>query len=318
MRTLACALAVFAASVHAQGKPRIVETFQVGPAVYVRALAVEPARNALWVGTSTGMHEVDLADGRLRATFTRRDGLASEQVLAIAIDAQGAKWIGTAAGGAARFKDGAWKVYFPLHGLADYRVSAFAADRNGGLWMATLGGASRLDRKSGRFTTYAKELVNAWVYAVAVDAKGRAWFGTEGDVSMYDGKTWRAWTEADGVGTADAERQNYVFAVHAARDGAIWAGTWGGGAARFDGERWTRLTAKDGLASGVVYAIAEDARGGLWFGTDAGLSRYEAGRFANLGTKEGLPNPHVFALAPAPNGELWAGMKGAVVRIATK
>ena len=60
-----------------QGDPRIIETFQVGPSVYVRALAVEPARGALWVGTSVGLNEVDLASGKLRSTFTRREGLAS-------------------------------------------------------------------------------------------------------------------------------------------------------------------------------------------------------------------------------------------------
>ena len=66
----------------AQGKPRVIETFQVGPTVYVRALAVEPARGALLVGTSAGLNEVDLESGKLRSTFTRRDGLASEQVFA--------------------------------------------------------------------------------------------------------------------------------------------------------------------------------------------------------------------------------------------
>jgi len=318
MRTLLVFLLACATHVHAQGKPRILETFQVGPTVYVRALAVEPARNVLWVGTSTGMHEVDLGSGALRATFTRREGLASEQVLAIAIDAQGAKWIGTASGGASRLKDGAWKTYFPMHGLADYRVSGFAADGKGGLWMATLGGASRFDRKSGRFTNYTKELVNAWVYSVAIDDKGRVWFGTEGGVSMFNGKIWRSWTEADGLGSAEAERRNYVFAVYAARDGSIWAGTWGGGAARFDGERWTTLTLKDGLAGAIVYAIAEDERGALWFGTDAGLSRYEGGKFTTLGAKDGLPSPNVYALAPSPRGELWAGMKGSVARIVTR
>lgn len=318
----AAALSVAALAAHAQPKPRVVETFEVGASVYVRALAAEPARNALWVGTSIGVHEVDLASGRLRATFTRRDGLASEQVFAIAIDAQGYKWIGTGAGGASRFRDGSFKPYFPMHGLADYRVFCLVEDARGALWMGTPAGASRLDRKSGKFTTYAKELVNERAYAVAVDARGRVWFGTEGGVSMFDGKRWRAWTEADGVGSPVADhaaeagsRRNYIFAVHAARDGSVWAGTWGGGAARFDGSRWTSLTTRDGLAGNIVYSIAQEPEGALWFGTNAGLSRYEGGKFASLGAKEGLPHPNVYALAVAPRQELWAGTKGGVARI---
>jgi ligand-binding sensor domain-containing protein len=320
-------LSVVLSSAHAQGKPRVTETFEVGPNVYVRALAVEPARNALWVGTSTGMHEVDLASGRLRATFTRRDGLASEQVYALAVDPQGYKWIGTGAGGASRYRQekgtgGGWKTYFPMHGLADYRVFAFAFEPRGAVWMGTLAGASRLDRQSGRFSTRAKELVNDWVHAVAVDEKGRVWFGTEGGVSMYDGRQWRAWTEADGLGAAQAvgsgegeARKSYVFALHAARDGSLWAGTWGGGAARFDGERWRSVTTKDGLAGNIVYSIAQDPEGALWFGTDAGISRYESGKFVNLGAKEGLAQPNVYALAVAPGNQLWAGTKGSVARI---
>jgi streptogramin lyase len=322
MKALFLLLAVVPGLVLAQGTPRIIETFQVGATVYVRALAVEPARGALWVGTSAGLNEVDLESGKLRSTFTRRDGLASEQVFALAIDAQGYKWIGTGAGGASRYKEnngsGSFKTYFPMHGLADYRVFSFAQEARGAMWMGTLAGASRLERSSSKFTTYAKQLVNEWVYGLAVDPKGQVWFATEGGVSMFDGKTWRAWTQADGLGAPRTERGNYILAVHAGKDGAIWAGTWGGGAARFDGARWTSLTSKDGLAGNIVYSIAQEADGTLWFGTDAGLSWYDGKKLRSLGPKEGLPGPNVFALAAAPKGEVWAGARGAVVRLARR
>ena len=302
----------------AQVTPRVVETFQVGPAVYVRALAVEPSRGALWVGTSVGLNEVDLASGKLRSTLTRRDGLASEQVFALAVDREGNKWIGTGAGGVSRYKDKAWRTYFPLHGLADYRVFSVAADAGGAVWMGTLAGASRLERASGKFTTYRKELVNEWVYGVSVDARGRVWFATEGGVSMLDGGQWKAWTQADGVGAPRTERADYVLAVHAAKDGSVWAGTWGGGAARFQDGRWSTFTAKEGLAGNIVYAIAQEADGTLWFATDAGLSWYDGSRLRSLGPKDGLPGTHLFALAAAPKGELWAGGRGAVVRVARR
>jgi ligand-binding sensor domain-containing protein len=314
---LAVAL-LFPIFVQGQGSPRVVETFQVGPNVYVRALAVEPARGTLWVGTSAGLNEVDLASGKLRATYTRRDGLASEQVFALAVDREGYKWIGTGAGGASRYKDKAWRTYFPLHGLADYRVFSLAADARGGMWMGTLAGASRLERASGKFTTYRRELVNEWVYGVTVDAKGQVWFATEGGVSMFDGAAWKAWTQAEGVGAPRSERGNYVLAVHAAKDGTVWAGTWGGGVARFVDGRWTTLTAKEGLAGDIVYSIAQEADGTLWFGTDAGLSWYDGTKLRSLGPRQGLPGPNIFALAAAPKGELWAGGRGAVARIARR
>jgi ligand-binding sensor domain-containing protein len=316
-RLFLCLALAAPGSLLAQAQPRIIETFQVGPTVYVRALAVEPARGTLWVGTSAGLNEVDLASGKLRSTLTRRDGLASEQVFALAVDSQGYKWIGTGAGGVSRYRDGSFKTYFPMHGLADYRVFSVAQDARGAMWMGTLAGASRLDRASGKFATYAKELVNEWVYGIAVDAKGQVWFATEGGISMFDGKSWRAWTQADGLGVARAERGNYILSVHAAKDGSIWAGTWGGGAARFEGARWSSLTTKEGLAGNIVYSIAQEADGTLWFGTDGGLSSYDGSKFSNLGPREGLPGPNVFALAAA-KGEIWAGGRGAVARVARR
>ena len=111
--------------------PRVVESFEVGENVYVRALKVEPATRTLWVGTSTGVNEVDLASGKLRNTFTRTHGLANEYVFAVGIDRQGYKWFGTNAGGTSRYRDGQWKTFFPMHGLADYWVYAFANDSAG-------------------------------------------------------------------------------------------------------------------------------------------------------------------------------------------
>lgn len=339
---------------------RVQDVFEVGPAVYVRSLAIEPARGAVWVGTSAGVHEVDLRDGRRRQTFTRTEGLANEYVFAIGITRDGHKWFGTNAGGVSRWRDGRWKTFFPMHGLADYWVYCFAQQRNGDLWIGTWAGANRVDAKSGAFTTYLKELVNEWVYGLAVDAQDRVWFGTEGGVSMFDGQQWRSWTHADGLGAPNDEglpfsdntglgtrrrhdltvssapqgarssqatyNPNYVFSMLAAADGSIWAGTWGGGASRWDGRRWQSINRRDGLAGNIVYALAQTADGALWFGTDQGLSRWlpgqdpasggpAGGQWQNFGTAEGLPDRHVYAIAVAPDQRVWAGTRGGVVRV---
>lgn len=322
---------------------RVSERFEVGPDVYVRALAVEPATNTLWVGTSVGVLEVDLADRSVRHTFTRAHGLANEYVFAIGIDRGGYKWFGTNAGGTSRYRAGQWQTYFPLHGLADYWVYAFASQRDGTLWIGTWNGANRFDPATGRFTTYRDELVNEWVYALAVDGRDRVWFGTEGGVSMFDGHDWHAWTHADGLGGPNRAgypasgntglgtrsrhdlgvsrggeatyNPSYVFALHVDAQDRLWAGTWGGGVSRFDGSRWHNLTHADGLAGDIVYSIAEGPDGALWFGTNAGVSRYDGVHWSSLDHHAGLFADDVYALAVAPDGGLWAGTRGAVVRI---
>ena len=134
----------------------VIDTFEVGPDVYVRALTVEKSTNTMWVGTSAGVHEIDIKTNQPRNTFTRQSGLANEYVFAVGIDSKGYKWFGTDAGGASRYKDGQWKTYFPMHGLADYWIYAFANDKRGDLWIGTWAGANRFDVKTKKFTTYIK------------------------------------------------------------------------------------------------------------------------------------------------------------------
>jgi ligand-binding sensor domain-containing protein len=341
--TLLWPLLAAAALAQAPAPPRVLDAFDVGPNVYVRALTVEAATGTLWVGTSAGVHEVALRNGKLRNTFTRKEGLANEYVFAVGIDRDGFKWFGTNAGGVSKYKDGKWKTFFPMHGLADYWIYAFAQQRNGDFWIGTWAGANKVEAGSGRFRTYVKELVNEWVYGIAVDAQDRVWFGTEGGVTMHDGKTWRSWTHNDGLGAPNDDKlpfstntglgtrsrhdlsvggdgpatynPNYVFSVLATRDGGIWAGTWGGGAARFDGQRWRNLTVKDGLAGNIVYAITQDSDGAIWFGTDNGVSRWDGRQWTNFGPREGLLDRHVYAVAATSNGDVWAGTRKGVVRI---
>ena len=78
--------------------PRVIESFEVGENVVVRALTIEPKNNALWVGTSVGVHEIDITTHKLRNTFNRDNGLANEYVFAIGVDREGYKWFGTNAG----------------------------------------------------------------------------------------------------------------------------------------------------------------------------------------------------------------------------
>lgn len=325
---------------------RVAETFEVGPAVYVRALTVEPNTKTIWVGTSAGVHAVDLATGKARQTFTRDHGLANEYVFGIGIDTQGYKWFGTNAGGVSRYKDGQWKTYFPMHGLADYWIYTFANDKQGNLWIGTWAGANKFDLKTGKFTTYVKELVNEWVYGIDVDAQGQVWFGTEGGVSRFDGNKWKHWTHKDGLGAPNLGKlpaspntglgtrsrhdlttllqghqtynPNYVFSLVVARDQGIWAGTWGGGVGRFDGKSWKNYTNQDGLAGNIVYSIVQDQAGNMWFGTNNGLSRFDGKAWKSFGKQDGLLDHNVYALAVAPNGDLWVGTRGGVVRLTKK
>ncbi len=324
-------------------KVRVLDRYEIGNGVYARALAVDERSGSLWVGTSAGVHEIDLESQAVLHTFTREDGLANEYVFAIGVDPAGNKWFGTNAGGMTRYREGEWKTWFPMHGLADYWVYTFAEQRDGIYWIGTWAGANQYFPKTGEFKTYVKELINEWVYGLDVDAAGKVWFGTEGGITRYDGSAWKSWTHADGLGADDPDKKpfsrntglgtrsrhdlgllsggeatynpSYVFAVLVDSQDHLWAGTWGGGLARYDGERWTNYTVDDGLAGDIVYSLAQEPSGVLWIGTNRGLSRFDGTNWTTYGPHDGFADLNVYAVAIAPNGEIWAGTKGSVVRL---
>ncbi|MCE5249557.1 hypothetical protein LLG96_04975 [bacterium] len=85
-------------------------------------------------------------------------------------------------------------------------------------------------------------------------------------------------------------------------------------AAAGDGS-WRQFTTADGLPANEVRAIAEDANGVLWFGTDGGgVARYDGASWTVYGEKDGLVNNEARELAFDKDGVLWVGTPRGVSR----
>ncbi|HLP02410.1 MAG TPA: two-component regulator propeller domain-containing protein [Opitutaceae bacterium] len=78
--------------------------------------------------------------------------------------------------------------------------------------------------------------------------------------------------------------------------------------------RFTVLTGEDGLPSGNMYGVAQDAAGFLWFATDDGLSRYDGRSFRTFRFERGNPNsPSSSSIAAIERGRdncLWLATSG--------
>lgn len=193
-------------------------------------------------------------------------------------------------------------------------------------------------------------LPNDWVYGLAEGPKGEIWLGTEGGLSLYMNGRWQAWNHAQGLGApfervknaiafgndpskvsehharqkqemglADinvAYNPNYIIALAVDAQGAVWAGTWGGGLSRFDGKTWTQYTVAEGLPGNHVFMLHLDPKGVLWIGTNGGLARAKTGGgFEVMTTQDGLFDNAVFSMATAGDGTRWVGSYGGVARI---
>ncbi len=67
------------------------------------------------------------------------------------------------------------------------------------------------------------------------------------------------------------------------------------------------ISIEQGLAQSVVYAMAQDLDGFLWFGTQTGLSRYDGLEFVNYGQNDGLRSDMIRCIMVGHDGRVWIG-----------
>jgi tetratricopeptide (TPR) repeat protein len=243
--------------------------------------------------------------------YTTGDGLVDNEVLTVAVAADGALWVGTESG-VSRFDGETWTTFTEKDGLTGNKVWAIAAVPDGAVWFGTPYGVSHFDGET--WTTYTKEdgLVANGVQSIAVAPDGAVWFGTRYGVSRFDGQTWTTYTEDDGL------VNNTVFSIAATPDGVVWFGTYQG-VSRFayaaGGDQvWTSFTKQDGLADDQVHPVAVAADGAVWAGTYRGVSRFDGEAWTTYTEKDGLAEDAVFSIAAAPDGALWFSHRGSISR----
>jgi sugar lactone lactonase YvrE len=124
-------------------------------------------------------------DGTTWTPYTT-DSLFCNWIDALAIDAQGNKWLGTENIGVLKFDGTNWTNYTTADGLVNNCINDIAIDAQDNKWFGTIGGVSKFDGTN--WTTYITE--NGWennyIYDIAIDAQGNKWFGTFGGVSKLD------------------------------------------------------------------------------------------------------------------------------------
>lgn len=335
---------------------KIVDSFSTGEGSYVRSLFAD--EDAVWVGTTEGVIQVESRSGKALQVYTTKDGLMSPYIFTINKDPKGVYWFGTNNGGLSRYDGKAWTTYLPSDGLADFWVYGIDFASDGTMWIATWNGVSRFDGVDFKNFNTGDGLADRWVYALSVDQDNAIWFGTEAGVNRLgpDG-LWTTWVHEDGLGAPNKHRlsksdntgfgtlsgtvaeeykhshnlsvldpsgnetynENYVFSMAIDPEGNKWFGTWGGGASRFNGTEWQNFTTEEGLAGNIVYAVVIDPHdGAVWFGTNHGVSRFDGKTWTRYTTQNGLANENVYAIAIDAERRIWLGEKGGVDILALK
>ena len=180
-------------------------------------------------------------------------------------------------------------------------------DRAGAYWSsASLRGRSRRDWQGAvEAFPVGHRIAEGRFAPMLEDREGNLWFGswTQGLLRLSDGPLV-SFARSEGM-SSDAARTILEDA-----SGAIWVGTTDG-LNRIAGGRiasFRRPSALEGARDlNWIYALAEDARGGLLLGTRAGLATFRAGAFGLPPREDRRLQAPVFSFLRARSGALWVG-----------
>jgi signal transduction histidine kinase/ligand-binding sensor domain-containing protein len=277
------------------GVTRPVTTPDAGRA---RALAMIADRDGnVWVGTADGLVRIDKHG--MRSLEPRG---SSSAVTALFEDREGNLWVGDT-GGVERWRDGAFASYASVDPVMAGSIGPVFSDVADRVWFAPASGGLHWLRE-GRVGAVAA-LRDDVIYSIAGDGDailvGRQRGGMTRVRARDDTFVTETFTDRDGLA------QNQVFAVHRARDGAVWAGTLSHGASRMKDGAFTTYTTADGLASNTVAAVLDAADGAVWFATPNGVSVKSAGGWRRYSTGDGLPSSDVNTLFEDSARNVWMG-----------
>jgi ligand-binding sensor domain-containing protein/two-component sensor histidine kinase len=258
--------------------------------------------------------------------YTAADGLGTDNVWAICRGSDGRLWAGTVGGGLTEVGRDGLRTFAKSHGLPALGVRAIAEDRVGNLWLGLDdGGAVRLARAG--FATFSSE------DGLGGDRAGAVFETRTGDLLVVSGLFNAFVSRFDGERFVSAAPGGLDRITHKGwgwdqvtlqdRGGEWWHPT-GEGLLRYaavDGpEALARArpkavyTARDGLPSGNIFRVYEDARGDVWVGTiyppEHGVARWEraTGAFRAYGPADGLPeHSAASAFVEDAHGNLWMG-----------
>ncbi|WP_254442176.1 response regulator [Duganella vulcania] len=287
------------------------------PGDFVQVLHVD-VRGRLWVGTAAA--GLSMFDRRTEQFSRPSDELGKGQISAIASDAKGNLWLGTAKG--LKYYDtvqGTVRLYSHEEhpGLPDNQIRALLVDRAGTLWIGSATGLSRL-RDDGAITQVAVggDAHGAWsdtVLSLGENSFGQIAFGTlKSGVGVVDAASDRGHLLTI-AGVKDLQA-NMVLAVVESTPGTWWASTYGGGVVEFRNGQGRRILHQPAvplsLSNDRAAALLRDRSGIMWVTTERGVDLFDPHNESvdSVFGAQGAPEAAVTALMTDHQGQVWIAL----------
>jgi PAS domain S-box-containing protein len=264
----------------------------------------------LWIGTEGG--GINRFAGGQFTSFPRRSGGLSNKVIrCLYEDQEGSLWLGTAGGGLFRMKNYPFIERSTREDLPSDVIRTISQDHWGDVWLGTGNGVARIV-PDGRVLHYSTRdgFKSDLIWPVVRARNGDLWAGSEQGVLYY-------FRMADFV--SPAARRTWkldgsIRMLFEQSDGSIWVATTNQ-LMRFRNGQKEAFGPDQGLAAGVLSAIADRSGGGFWVGTRRGIQEFRDGRFLPvIGPAQGLMGTP-FSLLEDSERNLWAMTSAGLSRV---
>ena len=275
---------------------------------YVSSL-FEDRENNIWIG----MDRAGLARLRERRfeVLGSRQGLSVPVTWTVCEDQAGRIWLGTEGGGLNLWSQGQITRFDVGWENSPGEVRSLLADQNG-LWVGTsYKGLFRLE--SGSLTTpLDMKQIGYQVFAMCEYPSNQLWIGKQSGLYRWD----RQKNIVKSYGKPDGLINLNVRAIVTNNDGQLWIGTYGGGVARLEGDRFVAYNISAGAGANNVSGLFPDPDGSLWIATiGGGLCCLRDGKVESYTSAEGLPDDRIAYVIGDGSGFLWLGSPGGIFRV---
>jgi len=240
----------------------------------------------LWIGTRGG--GLSRFDGETFVNYSEKDGLTTKDVWCL-IKENSILWIGTGDKGLIKLENGQFVYVIP-------NGKFYSVAKGKSLWFGTFdGGVWCFENGFKKYTT-ANGLINNRILSILVDREDSVWFTTEKGISKLVSKKFIGYLE-----------DKIILSICMFRE-TLWVGTLMEGLFKFENNKLTSYTIKNGLLNNQVWVLAS-FKDKLWIGTYEGLNSYDGKKFDKYTVKEGLASNIITDILPIENN-LWIATAG--------
>jgi signal transduction histidine kinase/streptogramin lyase len=287
--------------------------------------------STLWIGTEgDGLIQLNTETGET-LTYSRRDGLLSDDKVWSLDFLNGEIWVGTDGGGLTILNPQTRTSYHYRHSIYNDRtisgntVRSMLIEPTGDVWLGTYnGGVSYKPHLDINFLSFKKDPLNS----SSLPHNAVSSFYEDGDVLWIGTDRGGLAYLKDGIFAnfkfpKNVEDPEAILCMHKTKQGDFFVGTYQQGLYRITTDKKViqykqNLQNSVSIGSDIVWDMAEDAAGFIWLATEFGLNRFDprTNEFKNFKNKLPSDNADVFtnefveSLWIDSNQNLFAGFYG--------